>query len=141
MSHQYANYQTPIGNPVSTFGLSPNAASLLSYIWIPVTSIIVLITEKENRLVRFHAFQSLFLGLSLFAITIALSVVIGIVMLVAGLVSPYAGIMVSIVSLLVWVIIAFAFLGVWIMCLIRAYRGAMHKLPVVGNFAERMTNK
>lgn len=141
MSYQYANNQMQAVNGASTFGLSPNGASLLTYIWIPVTSIIVLVTEKENRLVRFHAFQSLFLGLSVFALTIVLSVVIGILMLVAGAVSPYAGIMVSIVSLLVWVIVAFAFLGVWIMCLVKAYRGAMYKLPVVGKFAERMINK
>lgn len=141
MSYQIANQQSPAINAASTFGLSPNGASLLSYVWIPVTSIVVLVTEKENRLVRFHAFQSLFLGLSLFALTIALSVVIGVVMLVAGLISPYAGIIVSVISLLVWVIVAFAFLGVWIMCLIKAYRGATYKLPVVGKFAERMINK
>ena len=141
MSHQFANYQTPVSSAASTFGFSPNAAALLSYIWIPVTSILVLVTEKENRLVRFHAFQSLFLGLGLFATSILLSVVIGVVMLVAGLISPYAGILASIVSLLVWIIVAFAFLGVWIMCLIKAYRGAMYKLPVVGKFAERMIDK
>jgi uncharacterized membrane protein len=141
MSYQFANHQSPAVNTASTFGFSPNVASLLSYVWIPVTSIIVLVTEKENRLVRFHAFQSLFLGLSLFALTIVLSVVIGVVMLVAGLISPYAGILASVVSLLVWVIVAFAFLGVWILCLIRAYRGVMYKLPVVGKFAERMINK
>src|SRR5215204_179569 len=99
MSYNFAHNQSSISKP-STFGLSPNAASLISYIWIAITSIIVLVTEKENRLVRFHAFQSLFMGLAIFAVTIILSIVIGILMLVAGAISPYLGLIVSVLSLL-----------------------------------------
>jgi uncharacterized membrane protein len=135
MSYNFANNQT------STFGLSPNAAALISYLWIPITSIIVLVTEKENRTVRFHAFQSLFLGLGVFAFTIILSIIIGILTLVAGAVSPYAGIIVSVLSLLVWMVIAIALLGLWILCLVKAYRGEMYKLPIVGSQAEKMVNK
>ncbi|HEY0457810.1 MAG TPA: hypothetical protein VGC97_01585 [Pyrinomonadaceae bacterium] len=135
MSYNFANNQT------STFGLSPNAAALISYLWIPITSIIVLVTEKENRLVRFHAFQSLFLGLGIFAFTIILSIIIGILTLVAGAVSPYAGIIVSVLSLLVWMVIAIALVGLWVLCLVKAYRGEMYKLPIVGSQAEKMVNK
>jgi uncharacterized membrane protein len=140
MSYQFVN-QTQAVNQASTFGLSPNAAALLSYIWIPVTSIIVLVTEKQNRHTRFHAFQSLFLGIGLFAFTIVLSVVIGILTLMAGAISPYAGILVSLVSLLVWLVISVALLAVWIMCLVKAYRGVLYKLPIIGKYAERMANK
>jgi uncharacterized membrane protein len=136
MSYQFTESAAP-----SSFGFSPNVAALLCYIWIPVTSILVLVTEKQNRVVRFHAFQSLFLGLSIFAATIILSVVIGILTLVAGAISASAGILVSIVSLLVWLVIATALLGVWILCLVKAYRGGTFKLPIVGKFAESMTNK
>ena len=135
MSYNFANNQT------STFGLSPNTAALISYLWIPITSIIVLVTEKENRLVRFHAFQSLFLGLGIFAFTIILSIIIGILTLVAGAVSPYAGLIVSVLSLLVWMVIAIALLGLWVLCLVKAYRGEMYKLPIVGSQAEKMVNK
>ena len=135
MSYNFANNQT------STFGLSPNTAALISYLWIPITSIIVLVTEKENRTVRFHAFQSLFLGLGIFAFTIILSIVIGILTLVAGAVSPYAGLIVSVLSLLVWMVIAIALLGLWVLCLVKAYRGEMYKLPIVGSQAEKMVNK
>ena len=142
MSYPYANQPRIINTALkSTFGLSPNGAALLSYIWIPVTSIIVMVTEKENRMVRFHAFQSLFLGLGLFALTIGLSIVIGVLALIAGMISPYLGIIVSLISLLVWVVLAFIFLGIWVLCLIKAYRGEMYKLPVVGKYAERSANK
>lgn len=140
MSYQFANQPQTI-NAASTFGLSPNGAALLSYIWVPVTSIIVLVTEKQNRHARFHAWQSIFFGLGIFALTMILSIVIGIVMLVASAISPYAGILVSVVSLLVWLVIAVAILGMWVLCLVKAYRGEMYKLPVVGNFAEKMINK
>ena len=140
MSYQAINHANSI-NAQSSFGLSANGASLVSYIWIPVTSILVLVTEKQNRLVRFHAFQSLFLGLGIFALTIVLSVVIGVLMLVAGAVSPYLGIVVSLVSLLVWMVLAVAILGLWVTCLVKAYRGQMYKLPIVGKQAEKMINK
>jgi uncharacterized membrane protein len=128
-------------NQTSTFGFSPNAASLLAYIWIPVTSIIVLVTEKENRLVRFHAFQSLFMGLIIFAMTIVLATAIGIFTLVGGLISPYLGLIVSALSLLIWVVIAFALLGLWVLCLVKAYRGEMYKVPFAGNLAEKQAYK
>lgn len=135
MSHNFAV------NQQSTFGLSPNAASLLGYVWIPITSIIVLVTEKQNRLVRFHAFQSLFMGLAIFVMTLVLSAVIGVLMLIAGAVSPYLGLIVSVLSLLVWAVVAIGLLGLWVLCLVKAYRGEMYKLPFVGKLAEKQINK
>lgn len=139
MSYQYAN--NAAATQQSSFGLSPNAAALISYIWIPITSVLVLVTEKENRMVRFHAWQSIFLGCGFAALSIVLSIVIGIIMLVAGAISPYAGILVSVLSLIVWMIIALVMLGVWVFCLIKAYQGAIYRLPLVGKFAEQIANK
>jgi uncharacterized membrane protein len=140
MSYQFAQ-QPQFSNQTSTFGLSPNGAALLSYIWIPVTSIVVLATEKKNRHARFHAFQSLFLGMVLIALTFTLSIVMGILMFVAGSISPYAGIIVSLASLLVWLVISAALLAIWIRCLMKAYRGEQNKLPFIGKTAWRMANK
>jgi uncharacterized membrane protein len=136
MSYQFTAAQTQ-----SSFGLSPNVAALICYIWIPMTSILILLTEKQNRTVRFHAYQSFFLGLGVFAASIVLSVIIGILTLIAGLISPYAGMFVSIISLLVWLVIAAALLGVWVLCLVKAYGGGTYKLPLVGKYAEQMANK
>ena len=136
MSYQFADNQASMSAP-SSFGLSPNIAALISYLFIPWTSIAVIATEKENRFVRFHAFQSLFLGLGMIALTIILSVVIGVVTLIAGAISPYAGILVSVVSLIVWIVIAFAILALWALCLFKSYKGESYKLPLVGKFAEK----
>ena len=49
---------TPAGNQQSQgTGLTPNIASLLSYICMPITSIVFILVEKENADVKFHAWQ------------------------------------------------------------------------------------
>jgi uncharacterized membrane protein len=140
MSYQFAGNQAPY-NSTSSFGLSANVAALIAYLFVPVTSIVLLVTEKENRLVRFHAFQSLFFGLGLFALTVVLSVVIGLVSFVLSAISPVAGFLVTMVSLVLWLILAAAILGVWFFCIFKAYKGEMYKLPVFGKFAENASAK
>jgi uncharacterized membrane protein len=100
-------------------GLSDNAAGALAYVTI-IPAIIFLIVEpfNKNSFVRFHAWQSIFLGISAFAIDILLSVI------------PIIG----------WIIIPFfmiAFFIVWIITLLKASKGQRFKLPVIGNFAEK----
>ncbi len=49
-------------NPATTTsstGLAPNVAAALSYILGPITGVLFLVLEKENRFVRFHAAQSI----------------------------------------------------------------------------------
>jgi uncharacterized membrane protein len=140
MSYQFANHQASYNAP-SSFGLSANVAALISYLFVPVTSIVMLATEKENRLVRFHAWQSLFFGLGIFAMTIVMSVVIGVVSLVLSALSPVAGVLVTIVSLIVWLGLALAILAVWFFCIFKAYQGEMYKLPLFGKFAENAVSK
>jgi len=42
----------------SFFGLNENVAAALTYVFGPITGIIALILERENKFVRFHALQS-----------------------------------------------------------------------------------
>lgn len=100
-------------------GLSDNAAGALAYVTI-IPAIIFLIVEpyNKNSFVRFHAWQSIFLGIAAFAIDIVLSVI------------PIVG----------WIIIPFfmiAFFVVWIIVLLKALKGQRFKLPLIGKFAEQ----
>lgn len=122
----------------SSFGLAPNVAALITYLFVPVTSIIFLVTEKQNRFVRFHAFQSLFYGIGLTLFSIFLTIVFTVVNLVVASISEAAGLLVSLVSLVFWLALTAVILIFWVVCLVKAWRGAMYKLPVVGNFAEKM---
>jgi uncharacterized membrane protein len=100
-------------------GLSDNAAGALAYVTI-IPAIIFLIVEpyNKNSYVRFHSWQSIFLGIAAFAVNIVLTVI------------PIIG----------WILIPFvglAFLVIWIIVLLKALKGQRFKLPFIGNLAEK----
>ena len=102
----------------SSTGLETNIAGSLCYLLGFVTGVAFLVLEKQDREVRFHAYQSLatFGGLFL------LSAATGVVPLIGGLVT---------------VLLAPASLILWIVLMLKAYQGGEHfKLPVVGDWAE-----
>jgi uncharacterized membrane protein len=140
MSYRFADNQTTM-NQTSSFGMAPNIAALISYLCIPVTSIVVLATEKENRLVRFHAFQSLFLGLAVFAVSIVLSPVMTFLGTILAIVSPSLGVIVAFLLLAVWLIFPVTIFAVWIVCLFKAYRGETYRLPVIGKYASDFSGR
>ena len=113
---------SPVGGQAQG-GLSQNTAAAVAYITI-IPAIIFLVVEPYNRnpFIRFHAFQSLGLGILAFAVQMILMVI------------PVIGwILIPIVGL--------AFLAVWIYTILQASRGAWFKLPVIGNFAEAQAAK
>src|SRR5271157_4445420 len=63
---------------VSTSGLSENAAAALCYLLGLITGIIFLVLEpySKNKLIRFHAFQSIFLHVGVIIIWIAIRIVL-----------------------------------------------------------------
>ena len=100
-------------------GLSENAAAALAYVTI-IPAIIFLIVEPYNRssLVRFHAWQCIFLSIAAFAIHTILVII------------PVIG----------WIILPFvsiAILIIWIIALLKALKGERFHLPFIGKFAER----
>jgi len=99
-------------------GIQPNMAGLLCYLAGFVTGIIFLVIEKDNKFVRFHAMQSIFVFGGLFALQIVLSFI------------PFIG----------WILIPFvgiAGLILWVILMIKAYNGEMYKLPIIGDMAEK----
>jgi uncharacterized membrane protein len=141
-------YSTPSNAPLSTspgggpggkttLGLDANVASLLGYVLDPICcvgfilSIILFITEKENRFVRFHAMQNLLL----LGISIVLGVVFAILAIVFGML--HLGILILGLRLIVGLV----FLAVLILCGIKAFQGEMFKLPVIGDLAENIAGK
>jgi len=121
----------------SALGLDANVAALLAYIPIClvglVISIIIIATDKTNKLARFHAFQSL----CLMAIAIVIYFILG-VMIGAAAVSNSGG-MASIASLL-YLVVFLGILGAVILCMVKAYQGEIFKLPVIGDLADKWSN-
>ncbi len=122
-------YQPPYQSRPTGGELSSNVAGALSYLLSIVTGILFLVLPPYNkdRFVRFHAYQSIFLFIAMFA----LSIVLGIF----GLVLPWrlARTLSNLHSLL-WL----AGTG-WSM--FQAYKGQMFKLPFIGDLAETQANK
>jgi uncharacterized membrane protein len=104
-----------------------------------VLSIIFLVTEKENRFVKFHAVQSLFLT--------GLQIVVGIIVGILGLILSLA-LNAFDLSWMAWilifglrVILLVIFLVLWLMAGIKAYGGQWYKLPIIGEFAWKTVNQ
>lgn len=119
----------------TALGLDTNVGALLCYLPIClislIYSIIVLVTEKDNKLMRFHAFQSLIIS----AIYIVIMVILQVVGtgLVLATNSSILGLLVSLVTL----VAVIAFLAAMIFGCIKGYQGQKFKFPVVGDMAEK----
>jgi uncharacterized membrane protein len=103
----------------STTNLSPNVAGLLCYVAGWISGIVFLVVEQKNRFVRFHAAQSI--------------IVFGALNIIHSLLNPipFAGRFFSI-------IIGIFAIVLWIVMMIKAYHGALFKLPLAGELAERL---
>jgi len=113
----------------SSTGLEPQFAAALAYLAGPFSGILILLAERTNRFVRFHAWQAIvgLGGLGVLAVVLLVSAFLGL------FVSPtlfktlhvFAGL-----TGLVWLI-------AWGTCLVKAFGGSAWKLPVAGRIAER----
>lgn len=122
-------------------GLDGNLAAALGYP-IGIIAIISLIIEKENKFVKFHALQAIFLFAGYIVLMIALGIVIGILGAIMGAAAGDGGTgVVWILGMLMWSILPLLFLVALIIAAIKAYGGAEFKLPVIGNIASGIANK
>lgn len=147
MSSPYPAGGPPSGAPggKTSLGLDSNVGAMLCYIANflcclgVVLAIVFLVTEKENRFVKFHAVQTLFLA----AAQIAVGIVVGILGLLVRIVLDMVD-MALLAYLLVFglrVIIFFIFIVLWIIAGIKAYGGQWYKLPLIGELAWKTVNK
>jgi len=133
--------QPPVQAAKSSTGLDENIASLLSYIFGWVSGLVFFLIEKDSRLVRFHAMQSLLFNILIGVVAFALWIVLFIVFLIASQLSGALTTLLSLVSVLVWVVFVIAIFGGLILCLVKAFQGQYFKLPIIGNFAEKFSAK
>jgi len=107
------------GNKTS-IGLTENVGGLLCYIFI--IGLIFLFMEKDNRFIRFHALQSVFLAIALLLINIVLGFIPIIGAIASLLLSPLA-------------------LVLMIFMMYQAYQGNYYKLPFIGDMVENQLEK
>jgi uncharacterized membrane protein len=100
-------------------GLEANVAGVLAYALGWITGVGFLLTEPDNRYVRFHAMQStiVFGALSVICILLQSIPLLG-MLLAVFLVIPASAIL-------------------WLILMFKAYQGELFKLPIAGDMAER----
>jgi uncharacterized membrane protein len=119
---------TPASN--STTGLPDNLAGALSYVLGPLTGIIFLVMEKQSRFVRFHAMQSLLVGVVLIIINFVLNVLDAVLLRI-----PFIG---WLFSLGLALVVGLASLVLWLALMYAAYRGQEWELPWIGQEARKL---
>lgn len=118
--------------------LEENVASLLCYLATWVTGIIFIAIEKENRTVKFHAWQSFLTFLPLTILGIIFGWIGAPKWSYGGGYWGYGHFDPGIPAL-VWLswIIWLIFLILWILFIVMAYQGKKFKLPIIGDIAEK----
>ena len=106
----------------TALGLERNISALLSYSLGWVSGLIVILLEKEDDFVRFHAMQSI---VTFGALTI-LSIAFGSIFMFMGI----FGSLINIVGI-----------ALWILLMVKAYQGEKYMLPVIGEMAEQWAKK
>ena len=112
--------------------MSSNVAGLLCYILGFITGIIFLVIEpyKNDKFVRFHAFQSIFFNVALIVFWIAYTIVAGILSYVSlGILGLLMGLLGLLISL--------AILAYWIFLMYKAYNNERYKIPFIGDLAAK----
>ena len=104
--------------PQEISDLGENIRGALCYVFGFVSGIFFLLTEKENKFVRFHAMQS--------------TMVFGAVFLISCI--PVLGWALSVLLVPLSLIL-------WLFLMYKAYQGEKFKLPVIGDLAEKQAEK
>jgi uncharacterized membrane protein len=114
-------------------GMTNNVAGLLCYILGVVTGVIFLVIEpyKNNRFIRFHAFQSIFFWVVCVGFWMIWS------WLIVGMFFATGGLgMLGFIGLL-FTLIRLAMLAAWIFLMYKAYNNEEFKLPIIGDLAAK----
>ncbi|HLW51751.1 MAG TPA: DUF4870 domain-containing protein [Candidatus Angelobacter sp.] len=122
----------PTPTPAATTGMANNVAGLLCYVFGWITGLIFLLIEpyKNDKFVRFHAFQSIFFNVGLIGVYIALAI-LGAVL---GLVTKGLSIvLMGPLFMLLWLAIVIT----WIVLMVKAYNNQTFKLPIIGELAAK----
>jgi uncharacterized membrane protein len=127
-------------NGKTALGLDNNVGALICYVgnfvcfFGLIYSIIVLVTDKSNKLPRFHAMQSIVLLVAYIVAIMAVAIVGGTIVAVTQ-----SGILGSLVFL-VYGLVILAFLGAMIYSAIQGFQGQIFKIPVIGDLADKWSN-
>jgi uncharacterized membrane protein len=115
------NIKNSAGNKM---GLEPNVAAAISYLIPVITGVFFLYEEKNNKFVRFHAYQSIFFWIAAFVASLISNALF--VVLIGFILSP---------------LVHIAIIGLWLFLMWKAYKNEEYALPYIGKLAKQQADK
>ena len=115
----------------SSTGLAPNVAAVFAYLAGPFSGILVLLAEHSSSYVRFHAWQSV-IGLGVLGLLVALLLAVAFASVIVSATAFRILLTAGWVSWVLWVLC-------WAACVAKAFSGRRWKLPIAGEYAERLS--
>ena len=121
----------PPPTAVTNAAMTDNMAGALCYLFGFITGILFLVLAPYNRtrLIRFHAFQSIFLNIAWLVLWIVVTII-----LIPFRLIPFLGIFIAIV---LHTALGLGGIIVWLYMMFKTYNGEKIVLPVIGPMAER----
>lgn len=112
-------------------GMTDNMAGALCYLFGFITGILFLVLApyNQNRNIKFHAFQSIFLNIGWIVCWIAATIL--------SIVLHTIPILGTIISILLHACIGIGFFILWLYMMFKTYNGERIVLPVIGPLAEK----
>ena len=114
-------------NQKSALGLDGNVTALIGYI-VGIIALVLIFIEKDNKFVRFHAFQAALYWAAAVVIYIILTFLLGFFAFFSSGIAYLLSLLISLFGLVVT--------GGMIFLAIKSYQGEVIKLPVIGEMAE-----
>ena len=102
----------------TSIGLHENIAGSLAYLLGFFSGFVLLLIERENRFVRFHAFQSIYISIAFLSVYFLMGML--------PIVGWLSGVILSPIGLVLWIIL-----------MLNAYNGKYSKIIYIGEFAEK----
>lgn len=110
-------------------GLSDHAGAIAYFTFIPAVLFLIVEPLNKSAFVRFHAWQSIPLSIIAFINNIALSILMGIAMVVL----PF------LLVRLLWTVIELAWFLIGLLCVFNAYNSNLFKPPIICSLAAKQS--
>jgi uncharacterized membrane protein len=122
----------PSSSAPASAPMASNVAGLLTYVLGFITGIIFLVIEpyKNDKFVRFHAFQSIFYSAGCFILGVVWAMFTG-----AALGFSFSAFWALVFW--VWVLLRLAFFLIWLFLMYQAYNNKRYELPFIGPLAAK----